>query len=294
MRLLGIIIIANSLIVTGYWVSGAHQYKGWVVSVCVLAIFVGLIFTMHDRAIEITFERIGTIKAAAEQANADADDIAAIKKRIESQSATIDLVANEASQAKTISEEVAKKNQLAEEKLDMLDQAITKATATLAEIDASKEFTLTVLNAQSDDRKAYDTLKKWAENKTYRFSSQAAQAWNTIFESHNAPMYLSNFTVPWKEGFDPSKLSLSDLAQQYHGAQTQLKPAILEYIWKRDDIPKVRRLDFMMDIMKTDASLTAVEYAGRHFTSGTELKIKPMAVEYLAEWWEAHKHEFEG
>jgi hypothetical protein len=108
-------------------------------------------------------------------------------------------------------------------------------------------------------------------------------------------MYTSNFTIPWIEGFDPSKLSLPLLAQQYQRAPATslLKPALLEYIWKRDDIPKVDRLDFMIDVMKNDSSLTAVEYAGRHFTSGTELTIKPLAVEYLVEWWKNHRHEFQ-
>jgi hypothetical protein len=66
----------------------------------------------------------------------------------------------------------------------------------------------------------------------------------------------------------------------------------LEYIWTRNDIPKIDRLDFLMSVMKFDASLTAVEYAGRHFTEGTEQKIKPLAVEFLAKWWDEHRSEF--
>ena len=49
----------------------------------------------------------------------------------------------------------------------------------------------------------------------------------------------------------------------------------------------------MISVMKHDSSLTAVEYAGRHFTAGTEPKIKPMAVEYLVDWWAKHKQEFQ-
>lgn len=98
MKLLGILIIMNSLIVTGYWVSGSHQHKIWVVSICGLAAFIGIIFTMHDRAIEITFSKIGTIKAAAEQATADANAIADLRSRIEAQSATVDLVAQKATE----------------------------------------------------------------------------------------------------------------------------------------------------------------------------------------------------
>ncbi len=106
-------------------------------------------------------------------------------------------------------------------------------------------------------------------------------------------MYSSGFTIPWKESFDPSKLPLPALVQQYQGSPPQLKPAMLEYIWKRDDISKVERLDFMIDVMKHDESLRAVEYAGRHFTAGTDQKIKPMAIEYLVDWWEKNKSEFQ-
>ena len=106
-------------------------------------------------------------------------------------------------------------------------------------------------------------------------------------------MYKTGFTVNWKEGFDPSKLSFPDLAKEFHKVPVQTKTAFLEYIWNRNDIPKVDRLDFMIDVMKHDQSLTAAEYAGRHFTSGTGQKIKPMAIEYLAVWWEKHRSEFQ-
>lgn len=44
-----------------------------------------------------------------------------------------------------------------------------------------------------------------------------------------------------------------------------------------------------MDVMRNDSSLMAVEYAGRYFTSGADLKIKPAAVDYLYEWWQKNK-----
>lgn len=64
-------------------------------------------------------------------------------------------------------------------------------------------------------------------------------------------------------------------------------------MWKRDDFSKRDRLDFMINVMKHDASLTAVEYAGRFFTAETGQKIKPMAVQYLVAWWDQHRPEFQ-
>ncbi len=96
MKLLGILLVVNSLLLAIYCASTGHQHIKSIITVCLIAAFVGIVFTMHDRAIEITFNKIGTIKAAAEQATADAKEIAEIKKRIEAQSATVDIVAQRA------------------------------------------------------------------------------------------------------------------------------------------------------------------------------------------------------
>lgn len=88
--------------------------------------------------------------------------------------------------------EIAEKNRQAEEKLMTLDAAIMKANAAM-------EFTMAVMAAQNDDRVAFDLLKKWSEDKTNPFSARAGQAWNTVFESHNEPMYNSDLKVPWAE-----------------------------------------------------------------------------------------------
>jgi len=296
MRLIGILLVLNSIALTAWWITTQSDRRATVITLCLVAVFAGLALVLQDRLTELTVKGVGTIKTVTERVQTDAKTVADLKERVENQSATVDLVAKEASKAKAISEEVAEKNRRAEEKLNTLDEAIAKANATLANLDAATELTMTVVAAQNDDRKAFDTLKKWSEDKNNRFSSQAAQAWSTIFESHSDSMYYSNFTSPWIDGFDPSKLSLPELAQQYRHASAQsalFKPAVLEYIWKRDDISKVDRLDFMVDVMKNDASLTAVEYAGRYFTAGTGQKIKPMATEYLVKWWENHRHEFQ-
>ena len=293
MRLIGVLLILNSIALTASWITTQESHKAAVITLCLIGVFAGLVMVLQDRVTELTIKGVGTLKAATEQAQVDARSVADLKERVENQSATVDMVAQEASRAKAISEEVSRKNQLAEEKLDTLDKAINEASAALAGLDAAREFTMTVLAAQTDDRKAFDMLKKWSQDNSNPFSTGATQAWATIFESHNQPMYLSNLTVPWKDGYDPSKLSLAELIQQYRATPAQIKPAMLEYIWKRNDLRKAERLDFLVDVMRHDSSLRAVEYAGRYFTAGTEQNIKPMAVDYLSDWWETHKDEFE-
>ena len=293
MQLIGILLILSSLAVSFWWITNRGTNKGTVVTLCTLAVFSGLVMIFQERITELTVKGVGTIKTAVQQATSDAEAVAKLKERVENQSAMVELVANEASKAKAISEDVADKNKRAEEKLEILDKAVTSANATLDKLEAATEFTLKVMAAQNDDRKAFDTLLELANDKEYPFADRAQQAWYTIFEEHGKPLYLSGFKIPWAEGLDPSKLTLSDLSRTYQRAPAQLKPALLEYIWNRNNIPEIDRLDFMMQVMKTDPSLTAVEYAGRYFTSGTNQKIKPLAVERLSSWWEQHRQEFQ-
>lgn len=132
MKLLGILLVVNSLVLALYCASTGHQHIKSIIAVCVLAAFIGIVFTMHDRAIEITFEKIGTIKAASEQATADANEIAEIRKRIEAQSATVDIVAQRAN--RTIEQ--------------LQNIALTSAEATITELMAASFFGGTTLETR--------------------------------------------------------------------------------------------------------------------------------------------------
>ena len=293
MKIIGILLVLNSIAITGWWVGTHGSHKFGVITVCLIAVFAGLVLILNERITEITVKGVGSISASAEQAQTDAEAISQVKTRVETQSATVDLVADKATKAQELSEEVAKQNKKAEEKLATLDSAIGKAKNSLEELESTTEFTTTVVAAQNDDRDAFDQLEKWAKDACFRFSVKAGQAWHTILDDHSKPYHMSGFEFPWPEGFDPSELTLSQLEQQFSETLTHLKPALLEYIWKRNDFPKKDRLSFMMNVMKTDKSLKVVEYAGIHFTSGTSQEIKPIAVEHLSKWWDENKSSFE-
>ncbi len=83
--ILGIFLILNALGFAIYWSAEVHTNKGWVIFLCLVCVFVGIFFTLHDRALEITFKGIGKIKAAEKQATTDAKAISDIKDKIENQ-----------------------------------------------------------------------------------------------------------------------------------------------------------------------------------------------------------------
>jgi hypothetical protein len=288
MKFAGFLLIVNALAVTGWQVATSSGNK-WIISVCLIAVFAGLALTFQDRLTELTIKGVGSLKAATAQAETKLAEIEQIRTRVEAQSATIDLVAKDAKDAKQLTEEIKKKSEDVEEKVKKVDSALEKATAHTKELSSLLDFTNTVVAAQNDDRKAFDRLRAWADDLRFPYAKEALQAWQKVMDDHSKPWSSGGFSSPWKEGFDPSKLGIHELAAQYAGSPSQLHPALLEYIWGRNDISKIARMDFMMEVMRSDSSLTAVEYAGRYFTGGADLKIKPVAVEYLYDWWQKNR-----
>lgn len=289
LQLIGVLLILNSLVVAGWWLSQQKSGMAACVTLCLIAIFAGIVLIFNERAVEITIDKVGTIKAVAEQAKVDAKTIAEIRERIEGQAATVDAVAKQAADAKRISEDVQKKNEQADEKLKDIDEAVKQGKSAVAELQAYTAFNNTVLAAQNDSRIAFDQVKAWAKDKSYSFAQAAQQAWQTILDSHASPMSEGGFTIPWNEGVDASKLSLQELRASYAVAPAHIRLGLVEYIRNRKDISKQDKMQFFVDVIRTDKSLKVVEYAGRYFTQESKDKLKPLAIEQHIEWWEKNK-----
>jgi hypothetical protein len=69
-----------------------------------LSILAGFGLLLSDRITEFNIPNFGTIKAATQQATVDAETITKLKERVENQSATVDLIASQASKAQRLAE----------------------------------------------------------------------------------------------------------------------------------------------------------------------------------------------
>jgi hypothetical protein len=247
---------------------------------------------ISDRITLLDIPKIGTLHAVTKQALADAQDVATLKTRVESQSATVDLVAAQATKATELGETASAQIKQAEQRLSLLNNSISEARTTLDSLEQEEEFMFVVLAAQNDDRASFDKLWEFSRRQDYRFASIALQAWVTILDAHASAISSIFPPVSWLSGVDPSKLSLTQLSTLYYTGQTY-KPSLLQYIWHRDDISKLDRLDFMMSVMKTDSSLLGAEYAGRYFDEGSNQKFKFLYLSAMTTWWEEHRRDFE-
>jgi hypothetical protein len=181
------------------------------------------------------------------------------------------------------------------QKLTETDSALRKAKENLSNLESYSQYYAVVIAAQGEDRIAYDQLGKLAADNSFPFRVHAYQTYQKIRDDHSQIIFDSKLPLIWKEGVDPNKLTFEQLKQQFSSANQDpyLRRAFLEYIWQRNDIPKILRLDFVVDVMRTDKHLMVCEYAGRYFTQGVELKIKPLALDYLIKWWADNRSKFE-
>lgn len=293
MKLIGILLIVNSIAVSVWWIATSGSHKGSILTLCFLGVFAGIAILINERITEFSVKGIGTIKAAAKQVSADANEVAKLKKRVEDQSATVNLVAKEAADAKQLVEALSEKNEKAEEKLAQLDKSIHDGNLAVNELKLYTYFNSIVLAAQNDNRKAYDQLWGWSKDSSFPFQKSATQAVQSIMDKHHPAIVRGSFKVEWNEGIEPDKLPLSELQRQFFSAPPHIRLGIMEFICeKRPDILQIDRLNFLLEVLRRDESLQVVEYAGRYFAKETGDKLKPIAISPHLEWWEKNKDSF--
>ena len=164
---ISVFIIANTMVGAAIWLFRGYTPTWPFVSLVVLFLIIGVVVLLGDRVTEFNLGKIGSIKAAAKQAQIDASEVAAIREKVENQRAVIDVVAKEASEGKKLYETLSAENKQAEEKIASLKSTVENASQELTKLQTLSEFNSTVVAAQSDDRRAYDKLLRWANDKAY-------------------------------------------------------------------------------------------------------------------------------
>src|SRR5437764_14441808 len=72
LEFLGCLLIANGIGVVAWWLFTGKPNAGYAIVLCLIIIFVGLVFVFNARLSEITIKNVGSMKTAARQATDDA------------------------------------------------------------------------------------------------------------------------------------------------------------------------------------------------------------------------------
>ncbi len=180
----------------------------------------------------------------------------------------------------------------AENKLQEVEKTLEDSKIFNREIKIYADFLFTVTKAQNNDRKSYDQLYKWYEDKNYKFNLEAKSAYQSIMDAHQSPITRSH-TVPWNEGIDPSNLDLNQIYEVYSAmldnASYATRIGLIEFVSQKPEISKYDKMLFYATIIEKDSHLIVVEYAARFFKDIEDFKLKNLAITQILDWWKNNK-----
>jgi hypothetical protein len=250
MKIVGVLVIINALILCASWMIGQNpSNKLGVVTVTLIAVFTGVFLLLFDRITEVSVQGVGTMKAAAASAKADAQEIADIKKRVENQSATIDMVASKASQAEALTQQVQR----------MLD------------------FSVTIQKALADDRAAFESLARYVDEHS-ELSPIAANVYIGVRLDAAGPIGAGFLNLPPDHPLRTAT-KLEDIRTLYSQLSPLYRPHGITLVVNNPNIDVKDKLRLCLDILTQDPSLNATNIAGKFAASQTNSQWEPFKVQ---------------
>lgn len=307
----GIILLSLCVAVPGIFLFYKGDTKKWMLLIfCTFTFAFGIILIFENRLTEIGVGDFFSAKVT--QANKDLDEIKNLRDSAIIQSGEIDSLVSEIEKASkrirtlesktirtnaritSVEERVELSNDNLKQKLARVDSLYLKSQKALSQLTLLNDFTSTVVDAQNNSRKAFDKICAWCDDKSYPFVKQAVNVWHKIKNDYGESIFIPLFQFPWKDGIDPSKLSLSDLINLYSNKKFNPinKPALIEYIWNRNDFTKRSKMEFLLLVLKEDDSLLVLQYAGSYFKREAKLHISPILWKRQVKWWSENEHKF--
>lgn len=230
-----------------------------VLTMCFLAVFTGIFLILQERVTELTVKGIGTIKAAAKQADIDAKAISDIKNRIEGQSATVDLIAKDAADSR---EEI--------------------------------NFNLLLTKASNDNRFAFDELYKIAKTEGHRLQETARQTVEQIIVDLQIVVTYRDFLdLKKKYDLNSSEASLDDLYKVFEQGPLYDKIDVLVIVYWEKRFLKNKRLEMLYEVISKTPSIRILSSACELMDKEAKLG-KDYILDYAqyAKWWEENREKY--
>ena len=287
--ILGRIIVIVGLSLVCYDVirgKEVNSYRLYALSALMLAFgFVGYLIISVDSTTEADFGKLGSLHKVVTQATGDAQAISSVKALVDSQSATISLVADRAQESFNLSKASEAQLSAIERRSADLSELIQNAKQDLSSLKKQIMFSNEVLAANSDDRAAFDRIKTRAGFPSGPFYAQAIATLLAVVNAHNGP-FGNQFPSNWADGKTPDKLPFNDLVDIYESETIPtFRLSELQYINGRANISMLKKAAFNIHVIETSQSINAVEIAGRYLDGAAGTSFAPLNVEAFEEWW---------
>ncbi|MBM4056405.1 MAG: hypothetical protein FJ264_17395 [Planctomycetes bacterium] len=304
-QIIGLVIIISLLPITIWCVTKKKPYLRTLIF-CVDPIFFifGVILFKIDLIYEITLPEGTTIKTTLQKATLDAKEISALKERVEAQSATIDLVAKSASEAKNLStdakslyEELSNKNKIADKELknisnkilplelkakslSTLIRKIRKELLLLQEILKIQQLTTA---AKAGSRRDYEELNE-ISTKDPRIQTYTKAALNDIFFYFDAERNIGGRTLGDLIARKPIECSVDEVIDIYHNADPSLglRESAINTLAK---LKKDTAVQEICDSIYKEQNLRVIARMIRALSILTDEYFETLDINKVKTWW---------
>jgi hypothetical protein len=133
-----------------------------------------------------------------------------------------------------------------------LQAVLTEAKDTLKRLDEQSDFIMTVLAAESDDRNAFEKLRKQASDGGFSLHDQASKVVGEItlkyvgFTSATETGYRS---IGWLDSLKPSTFDMNQIEQAWKQMEPELSRAYVDFVWGHTNITKIQKLNFLHGVL---------------------------------------------
>ena len=304
-ELIGFVLILLALVAFIYfrsrrWVFRSRLRKEALFAICCFVVMTGLLLMVVDRAVKIPLKGFGTIEASAKKADADASEIAEIRKRVENQRDTIDLAFRNAKQANELVDELTSTTVEIAGRVTQLDETTSESQEALRQISDIINFSGTLFAAQNDNYRAFERLEELASDQNFPFAALAGDAYFKIRLSYNPydPLVHCIAITDWPPGMDKKNATIEQFTSYLHDKKLSdvFHAYLAAVVNNRGDFSKKSRMDFLIDVLTTSNSLLARHQAGMLFkdqAADENLRWEPFYIEDIVNWWDAHKDKIE-
>lgn len=168
-----------------------------------------------------------------------------------------------------------------------LDRINLEVKTSLDQLNEVRSFVLTVERAFRDDRKSFEELLLAARSRNHPFQSTAKKMVQEIFDEITQEPSVVNAaqTADLGRGIH----SLDDFKQQYSTASASLHSVLLQVLAGHPGISQKEKIDFFIQVIRSDRSLRAVHRAIKLVDADAKLGKPFTAYEYYLDWWAQNK-----
>lgn len=168
--------------------------------------------------------------------------------------------------------------------MEVSQQAFTNSLR----LEQQAEFASVMNSAVAGSRSNYFQLLAWKNAADSPFSKKAERAAMLAAKLNFYNALAPQYTVTWKEGFDPQKATFAVLFEQYKSSPPHLRSPFVTTIWNRTDISKKIRMQFLLSVIENEEDLNAVFTAINYYSREAGLPASTDHFETYSDWWETN------